>query len=159
MWLWIQVRSLLKHLLLAVLGLAILLAPIVLASARSAELDGPIAAHVVRVIDGDTVAVEAHIWLGQKLDVNVRLRGIDAPEIGSHARCDSERDKANQAKAVLASLVEDRDVKLVEIGTDKYGGRVDAHILVDGRDVGDLMIEKHLARAYDGGRKTPWCAN
>ena len=113
---------------------------------------------MVRVVDGDTVAVEAQIWINQRIDVDVRLAGIDAPEIGSHARCDFERDKADQAKAYLASLIDDRDVRLIGIETDKYGGRVDARILLDdGRDVSDLMLKKRLVMAYDGGRKTPWC--
>jgi endonuclease YncB( thermonuclease family) len=151
--------SFLKHLVLAALGLAALLAPYFLSPARGTELEGPVSAHVVRVIDGDTVAVEAQVWLNQILKVDVRLAGINAPEIGSHARCDFERDKADQAKAYLASLIEDRDVKLMGIETDKYGGRVDAHIVLnDGRDVSDLMLKKRLALAYDGGRKTPWCS-
>ncbi|MFZ1989735.1 MAG: thermonuclease family protein [Alphaproteobacteria bacterium] len=152
------VGSLLKHIALAALGLAVLLAPYFLVPARGAELDGPVSAHVVRVIDGDTAQVEAQIWINQRIDVNVRLTGIDAPEIGTHAHCDFERDKADQAKTYLASLIADRDVKLVGIETDKYGGRVDARILLDdGRDVSDLMLKKRLAMAYDGGRKTPWC--
>src|SRR5262249_25963629 len=106
----------------------------------------------------DTVAVEAQIWLDQRINVNVRLAGIDAPELGSHAHCDSERDKADEARAYLASLIEDRDVKLLGIATDKYGGRGDARILLeDGRDVSDLMLKKRLAIAYDGGRKSTWC--
>jgi endonuclease YncB( thermonuclease family) len=154
-----SVGSLLKHIALAALGLVVLLAPYFLASARGAELEGPVAAHVVRIIDGDTVAVEAQIWINQRIDVDVRLAGIDAPEIGTHARCDFERDKADQAKAYLASLIDDRDVKLVGIETDKYGGRVDARIVLDdGRDVSNLMLKKRLAMAYDGGRKTPWCS-
>ena len=150
--------SLLKHLALAALGLAALLAPYFLVSARGAPFEGPVSAHVVRVIDGDTAQVEALIWINQRIDVNVRLAGIDAPEIGSHAHCDFERGKADQARTYLASLIEDRDVKLTGIETDKYGGRVDAHILLDdGRDVSDLMLKKRLALAYDGGRKTSWC--
>ena len=154
-----SVGSLLKHLALAALGLAALMAPYFLSPARGAELEGPVAAHVVRVIDGDTVAVEAQVWINQTVKVDVRLAGIDAPEIGSHAHCDFERDKADQAKAYLASLIADRDVKLTAIETDKYGGRVDARIVLDdGRDVSDLMLKKRLAMAYDGGRKTPWCS-
>ena len=152
------VGSLLKHLALAALGLAALFAPHLLRPAHGAELEGPVAAHVIRVIDGDTVAVEAQIWINQRINVDVRLAGIDAPEIGSHARCDFERDKADAAKAYLASLIEDRDVKLAQIETDKYGGRVDARIVLDdGRDVSDLMLKKRLAMAYEGGRKIPWC--
>ena len=150
-------RSLLKHLALAALGLTLLLAPYFLKPAHGADFEGPVAAHVVRVIDGDTAEVEAHIWVRQNLDINVRLADIDAPEIGSHSHCDLERRKADEAREYLASLIDDRDVKLTDIHDDKYGGRIDARVLVDGRDVSDLMLKKHLALAYDGGHKTPWC--
>ena len=152
------VRSLLKHLALAVLGLIALLAPFFLGSARGAELQGPVAAHVLKVIDGDTAEVEAHIWVRQSIAISVRLAGIDAPEIGAHSHCDFERGKADEARAYLASLIEDRDVRLTEIRDDKYGGRVDARIVLgDGRDVSALMLKRRLAIAYDGGRKTAWC--
>ncbi len=153
------VGSLLKHIALAALGLAILLAPFFLSAAHGAELEGPVRAHVVRVIDGDTARVEARIWVGQTITTSVRLAGIDAPEIGSHAHCDFERGKADDAKAYLESLIGDRDVQLTDIRNDKYGGRVDARILLaDGRDVSELMLKQNLAMAYGGGRKTPWCS-
>lgn len=151
------VGSFLKHLALAMLGLAALLAPYFLGPARGAELEGPVAAHVTRVIDGDTAEVEAHVWVRQSLDIRVRLADIDAPEIGSHAGCDFERRKAEEARKYLTSLIEDKDVELTAIKDDKYGGRVDANMQVNGRDVSDLMLKKHLALAYDGGHKTPWC--
>jgi endonuclease YncB( thermonuclease family) len=152
-----RVLSLLKHLILAAAGLAVLFLPLLPVRARE-TLSGPVIAHVTEVIDGDTVKVQAQVWIGQSIQTSVRLAGIDAPEIGSHAHCVSERDKADAAKAYLASLVGDRQVTLRDIKDDKYGGRVDARIfLADGRDVSELMLKKQLALPYDGGHKTPWC--
>ena len=50
-------------------------------------LTGPVAAIVERVVDGDTLAVRARVWLGQDIHVLVRIRGIDAPEL--KANCNS----------------------------------------------------------------------
>ncbi len=66
--------------LLVVPLLAALSAPMV----KAAELlPGPVTATVQEVIDGDTVAVRARIWLGQAIENRVRLAGIDTPELRS----------------------------------------------------------------------------
>ena len=49
-------------------------------------LPGPIPAEVLKVVDGDTLEVEARIWLGQGVQVSVRLRGVDTPELRAAAR-------------------------------------------------------------------------
>ena len=64
------------------------------------EIAGPVAAHVVKVRDGDTVEVEAFVWPMQSVHVAVRLRGIDAPE--KRGKCDGE--KAAAARATRASI-------------------------------------------------------
>src|SRR5215510_7654440 len=89
-------------------------------------LSGPIPAIVERVIDGDTVRVRARIWLAQELLTDVRLRGIDAPEL--HGRCPAERDRAQQAKAWLDARIGGRRVTISGITGDKYGGRVVARL-------------------------------
>jgi micrococcal nuclease len=126
-----------------------------LLTSGEAPLEGPIAAHVVRVIDGDTFEASARIWLGQAVDIHVRIMGIDAPEL--HARCEAEWRKANAAKDYLARRIEGGEVRLSDLTYDKYGGRVDAAV-TDGRgDIGLAMLKAHLARAYDGGRREGWC--
>ena len=53
----------------------------------SEVLPGPIAADVIKVIDGDTLPVRARIWLGQEVEINVRLADVDTPELcGAAAR-------------------------------------------------------------------------
>jgi len=44
-----------------------------------AEEYGPYRADVVRVIDGDTVVLDAHIWPGMTQRTHLRLSGIDTP--------------------------------------------------------------------------------
>lgn len=109
-------------------------------------------ADVVRVIDGDTVKMRVHVWLGTH--VNVRIRGIDTPEI--RTKCAKEKKRARQAKHFLEKLLSG-NVKLMNITRGKYAGRVMADVQVDGNDVAYEMIDKGHARPYHGGKRLPWC--
>ena len=139
----------------ACLGLAVaFLAAVV--PARAEVLPGPVAADVIRVIDGDTLALRARIWIGIDIVVNARIRGIDAPEL--RGRCDAEKAKAEAARARLVALADGRTVRLRRVENDKYAGRVIADIVTDdGTDLAAAMLESGLARPYDGGGRAPWC--
>jgi endonuclease YncB( thermonuclease family) len=126
-------------------------------AARAGDvLSGPVEAEVLRVVDGDTLAVRAKIWLGQTIEIDVRLAGIDAPEL--HGACDRERDAAVRSKEALAALAEGHDVRLTNIKRDKFGGRVIANVGNDeAGDFSTAQLAQHFARAYDGGKRSPWC--
>ena len=122
------------------------------------QIKGPIAADVLRVLDGDTVEVRAYPWPQQSVDVLVRLRGIDAPEI--HSKCAAERVKAEIAKDRLSGMIGGQNhVLLTDIGGDKYFGRVVANLgLEDGEDAASTLILENLVQPYDGGHKEhPLC--
>jgi micrococcal nuclease len=127
------------------------------ASARveAAAFRGSVSANVVRVIDGDTFEADAQIWLGQSVDVRVRIEGIDAPEL--HARCDAELHKAELARDTLAKRINGASVWLSGVRYDKYGGRIRATVTDDQGDVGQAMLAKGLARPYHGERRGSWC--
>ncbi len=116
-------------------------------------LDGPVLAEVVRVIDGDTVLVEAMPWPDHRISTYVRLRGIDAPELKS--RCPAFRAAAREAQDQLTALIADQQrVSLVDISGDKYFGRVVATlVLSDGRSPADLLLEAGLVEPYAGKAK------
>jgi endonuclease YncB( thermonuclease family) len=119
-------------------------------------LAGPVPAEVVSILDGDTIAVRAHIWLGQDVDTHVRLSGVDAPEL--HGRCDRERRLAAAARDFLAQRLVERRVMLREVQVDKYGGRIRARVITDrGEDIADALLRAGLARPYGGGTRRPWC--
>jgi micrococcal nuclease len=118
-------------------------------------LIGPVPADVVAVPDGDTMQVRAHIWPGQWLEVSVRLRGIDAPEM--RARCPRERRLAEASRARLTDAGRGT-VLLWRIQRDKYGGRVIADVTdQDQADLGALLVSEGHARPYDGGQRQSWC--
>jgi endonuclease YncB( thermonuclease family) len=134
----------------------LLLAALATPLAARERLPGPIPASVAVVIDGDTLRVKARVWLGQEVDTLVRLLGVDAPELDG--RCADERRRAEDARAFVRRRTQDRSVTLVDVRTDKYGGRVLARVMAaDGTDLGAALVAAGLAKAYRGGRRVPWC--
>lgn len=121
-------------------------------------LAGPYRAQVLEVHDGDTFRAEIPVWLGLSQITWVRVSGIDTPELGARAECESERAAAEQARTLVAGLLEQAaTVQLVDVQPDKYGGRVVARVLIDGEDLATHLIASGLAHSYDGGTKTGWC--
>ena len=118
-------------------------------------LEGPVAATVERVIDGDTIEVRADIWLGQSLLIRVRIDGIDAPEL--EARCPDERVRALASRDFLVRRLTGNTVKLTRVSYDKYGGRVRARVADTKGDIAEALLAENLARPYYGGRREPWC--
>ena len=112
-------------------------------------------AHVVRVVDGDTIVVDAHPWPGWTRRVSVRIAGIDAPE--RRARCKKERGLAARAAEKVVSVI-GRDVLLVNVVEGKFAGRIVAEVILsDGRSLGSILLEAGLAVPYAGGKRRSWC--
>lgn len=122
-------------------------------------IPGPVRAKVVRVVDGDTIAVLAHPWLGTTIETFVRVEGIDTPEKGARGKCAHERELAERASAFTAKMFPPgAAVMLSRIKNDKYGGRVVGLVATeDGRDLSASLIGAGLAKPYDGGKKSSWC--
>lgn len=122
----------------------------------SEPVPGPYRGVVERVIDGDTLAVRVTIWLDIELDVLVRVRGIDAPEL--RGRCDLERSRAIAARATLSRMIAGGHVILRQVEGDKYFGRVLADVITaKGEDVGLALLASGHARPYVGGARGGWC--
>jgi endonuclease YncB( thermonuclease family) len=113
-------------------------------------------AEVIRIIDGDTFEARVRVWPGIDIDTKVRLRGIDAAEL--HARCGDELAKAEAARTALQMILAQGDVRLSQVGIDKYGGRVDAAVATrTTADVSTALLNGGFARAYGGGKRGTWC--
>lgn len=142
--------------MVSVVVLAMLAAPLPAMAKRRNDFAGPVSARVLKVLDGDTLLAEAEIWPGQTLRVNIRIRGIDAPEMKS--RCKAEREAALRARAALSDLVAGGAISLSNIGGAKYYGRVLADVDTEaGEAVATVMLDRGLARPYDGGKRQGWC--
>lgn len=115
---------------------------------------------VVSVYDGDTLRVD--LACSQPIfceNVPVRIRGIDTPEI--RGKCESEKERAIQARNVVQALIEQstkegRHVVLNAPERGKYF-RIIADVYIDGLSVGKALINQGLAREYDGGKRAGWC--
>lgn len=104
----------------------------------------------IRVVDGDTI---------ERAGANYRLVGYDTPET-HHAKCDEERALGEAAARRLEELIASGSIRIVSESKrrDKYGRGL-ARLLINGRDVGEILISEGLARPYDGRtRRTLWCS-
>ncbi len=117
------------------------------------EIEGPVSAKIIRIIDGDTLLVAATPWPQQTMEVYVRIRGIDAPEI--HSKCAEVRKAALEARVALEQMISGAaTIQLREIAGDKYFGRILANVtFADGRNPAQDLLSEGKVRAYDGGRK------
>jgi endonuclease YncB( thermonuclease family) len=108
----------------------------------------PISIANITVVDGDTIRL-----LGER----IRLTGYDTPET-FRAQCDAELQRGNAATARLRALLQQADsVELDEQDRRDRHGRILARLMLDGRDVADVMISEKLARRYNGGQRQSWC--
>jgi len=115
---------------------------------------------VKRVIDGDTVAVDASADFPPELSkLRVRLRGVDTPEKGWRAKCAKERDKGTAATSYTMMRIDQANEVFVRNPKwGKYGGRVIADLVLDGKTLSDLLINAGHGRPYRHGKRQNWCA-
>lgn len=114
---------------------------------------------ILGVIDGDTI--RTFIPLECPLcDASIRINGIDTPEsLTRYAGCAKEVELGLQAKALTQSLVgKNTTMEVTEFDHDKYGGRILGTVVINGKDVGQELINAGLAKPYFGsGPKPDWC--
>lgn len=107
--------------------------------------------HGIVVEDGDTVRVGEEV---------VRLRGFDAPEV-EHARCEAERRLGLMAKARIEALICAASAAEIDRGPaperDRHKRSL-ARLMLDGRDVAEVMIAEQWARPYNGSIRKGWCS-
>ncbi len=109
-----------------------------------------------RVYDGDTFYchIKGHHPIGNK-PVGIRVRGIDTPEMKDPDP--KIKKKSQQAKDLAtAELKNARTIHLYNVNLDDKYGRVLATVFCDRRDLAKILLEKRLAKKYDGGKKEEW---
>lgn len=114
---------------------------------------------ITRILDGDTVAFEAK-WLPPPLkpELSVRVYGVDTPEKGHRAKCPQENERGLAAtEFTKRAIAGSKKHQVYLIGWDKFGGRVLGDIVLDGKSLRGMLIERGLAREYYGEAKTSWC--
>lgn len=113
---------------------------------------------ILEVVDGDTIRTEFDKLPPELSKVSVRILGIDTPEKGSRAKCQTEAHLAIKAKQKLISLIGDAKMMLIKDAKwDKFGGRFDGVVLINGVNLAAAMVDSGLAKPYNGRRKESWC--
>lgn len=117
--------------------------------------------NVVKVYDGDSVTVSVKVWDGLTAVDNVRLIGIDTPEI--RGKCPQEKAKAIEARDTLKFLVSGETTYLRAIptkgpATGKYGRILGTLYTSEMININELMVKRGLARVYTSGKRKGWCS-
>jgi len=111
---------------------AVVCLSLVLACTAHAE---NITGRVVGVADGDTVTVLD----SDKVQHKIRLSGIDAPE--------TKQPFGNRSKESLSELAFGKTVNVETEKRDRYGRQI-GKVLVNGRDVNLVQVERGMAWFY-----------
>lgn len=112
-------------------------------------------AKVIDVYDADTITVAFAPWVkGQYFQHNVRLCGINAPEIRTTNK--KEKALAIEAKEYVKQLLMGKIITLI-IGEnkDKYG-RTSATVMYGDMNICDHLVAKGYAHTYSGGKRIAW---
>lgn len=118
---------------------------------------------ITRVIDGDTVAFRADFLPAPlKKELSIRVFGVDTPEKGFRAQCDSEKQRGEAASAFTKNAIAQAAAtggkfQVTMYGWDKFGGRVLGDILINGQSLRAGLIANGFAREYFGDAKQSWC--
>jgi endonuclease YncB( thermonuclease family) len=116
-------------------------------------------ANILKVSDGDTIVIAAPFLPAPlKPQLAVRIFGVDTPEKGFRAKCESENQRGLAASEFTKKLVnasQKRQVILYD--WDKFGGRVLGDIILDGKSLRQQLIANGFAREYFGDAKQSWC--
>lgn len=108
---------------------------------------------LINVYDGDTFRVDIDSYppiVGK--NISIRVYGIDTPEI----RGTRTKDLAELAKTTAKTMLE--NAKVIELRDMRRGKyfRIIADVWIDGKNMGELLIQKGLAKSYFGGKRAKW---
>lgn len=108
------------------------------------------------MIDGDTIAVRAHIWPGQYVETRVRLAGVDTPET-RRPECEAERAFGHEATEFTQNWVANAQALTIsEVQLGSFAGRVVAELHREtGEELGAALLSARLATPY--GDDGSWC--
>lgn len=114
---------------------------------------------LLRVSDGDTVVFQATFLPAPlKQELALRVYGVDTPEKGFRAKCESENQRGLAASAFTKQMVMSSRTHQVQLmDWDKFGGRVLGDLLLDGKSLRQMLIANGYAREYYGEAKQSWC--
>lgn len=117
----------------------------VLLMAVAGQAAGIISGKVVHIADGDTVTL---LTSGNR-QVKIRLYGIDCPE--------KRQAYGNRARQAVAAMIAGKDVRVRNMGIDRYGRVLGMITGPAGQDVNGAIIQQGMAWVYTRYCKAPEC--
>lgn len=109
---------------------------------------------VLRIVDGDTVDVDIDLGFGVWMHKErIRMYGIDTPE--SRTSDKEEKVYGNLSKQFVKDKLPIGSMQTLVTHKDKTGkfGRILGDFLVEGKSLGEIMVDKALAVRYNGEDK------
>jgi len=129
----------------------------IIAASNAEDYSDVSVSRIIKVIDGDTFRVDIN-ELPDIIGKNIRIRilGINAPEI--NGKCAFEKELAIKARDFVQILLDNADLVILKNLNRGNFFRLLAEVIVDGKDLGELLIANDLAVRYQGQKKLSWCA-
>ena len=139
-----------------VFALVVMLLVTVFAFRQAAAECMPVTPAHVHVVDGDTIDALGERWrLTLDGDRAADPKGFDTPET-FRPHCEAERALGKAATARLREMVAAGGLVLCAAGReDRYGRQLGA-LSAGGRNVGEVLLEKGLARRWPA-KEREWC--
>jgi len=111
---------------------------------------------LIKVIDGDTIKFNVHIWPDLMVQTNVRLLGVNTPEKYRSPAC--EKKLALKATAFTKHwLLQSKQLYILGVKKGKYTGRMLANVSNGVESLSQALLNNGFAVAYLGGKREPWC--
>ncbi len=104
-------------------------------------------AKYIKNYDGDTVTFDIDLGFKVHMTLNVRLSGINSPEIKSNV--EEEKERAIKARDFVEKALSEADNIIIRSGklTGKYG-RYITTVFYDGINLNEELIQEGLADQY-----------
>jgi micrococcal nuclease len=106
---------------------------------------------ITRIVDGDTYEAEVDLGFKMMFKGRFRLHIVDTPETFRPVN-EAERAHGKQATAFVEDLIGGKMVIMRTYKAEQWDRYVADVILLDGRDLGELITEAGMAKLpeYDG---------
>ena len=106
--------------------------------------------YLINCYDGDSCKVE-FINFPEILAIqDLRFADFDTPEI--NGKCDNEKELAFLAKTLTSDYMKNIGLIYSNGKKGKFG-----RLLITAPDLKKKLLEKGLAKHYDGGKRESWC--
>ena len=102
---------------------------------------------VLRVIDGDTLEIEADLSFGLYFVKSLRVAHVDTPEMHG-----PKKEAAQKAKVFAREFCLSGPCEIRNPTVDKYG-RILSDVWCSGKSLSEALLKAGLGIPYEGGKK------